>query len=67
MKYTYTLFAFLAIFALNAQVTFTVHAPDATTVRLHSDMFGWDVNHPDGPATSNGDGSGVLLLTPQQV
>ena len=68
MKYTYTLFAFLAFFALNAQVTFTVHAPDATTVRLHSDMFGWDVNHPDGPATSNGDGSwSVTVDTPTAV
>ena len=64
MKYTYTLFAFLAIFALNAQVTFTVHAPDATTVRMHSDMFGWDVNHPDNPATSNGDGSWSLTASP---
>lgn len=64
MKYTYTLFAFLAIFALNAQVTFTVHAPDATTVRMHSDMFGWDVNHPNGPATSNGDGSWSLTASP---
>lgn len=64
MKYIYTLFALLAIFALNAQVTFTVHAPDATTVRMHSDFFGWDTNHPDNPATSDGFGSWSLTANP---
>jgi hypothetical protein len=42
----------------NPSVHFTVKAPsDATTVRLHSEAFGWDPAHGDGPAVANGDGT----------
>lgn len=67
MKYTYTLFAFLLIFASNAQVTFTVHAPDANAVRMHSNFFGWDPAHPNGLATDNGDGSWSLTANPTEL
>ena len=39
-------------------VSITVSAPVGTsTVRLHSAAFGWDLNHGEGAATDNGDGT----------
>jgi hypothetical protein len=43
-------------------LTFIVSAPEASSVRLHSDAFGWDINHPDGVAMNNGNGTWTVNL-----
>jgi hypothetical protein len=48
--------------ACDGYVTFSVLAPEATSVRLHSLAFSWDINHPDGTATNNGDGTWTVIL-----
>ena len=35
-----------------------------TSVRIHSGAFGWDINHPEGVATDNGDGTWTATLDP---
>ncbi len=44
-------------------VTFTVTAPAGTaSARLHSDALGWDLNHADGVASDNGDGTWTATI-----
>ena len=45
-------------------ISFTVLAPGATTVRMHSNRFGWDITHPAGVAEDNGDGSWTVVISP---
>ena len=48
---------------VDTTVSFTVTLPAGTTsARLHSEAFGWDVNHPDGVATDNGDGTWTATI-----
>ena len=44
--------------------TFTVYAPGATTVSMHSSAFDWDLNHPDGASVDNGDGTWTVTISP---
>ena len=45
-------------------ISFTVLAPGAKTVRMHSNRFGWDITHPAGVAEDNGDGSWTVVISP---
>tara|TARA_A100001015_G_scaffold62359_1_gene68732 strand:- start:6441 stop:9968 length:3528 start_codon:yes stop_codon:yes gene_type:complete len=44
--------------------SFTVTAPGAKTVRMHSNRFGWDTSHPAGIAEDNGDGTWTVVISP---
>ncbi len=48
----------------DASVSFYVKAPKAKTVRLHSNRFGWDKNHPKGRAKNMGDGTWMVNIKP---
>ena len=44
-------------------VSFTAKLPaGTTTARLHSEALGWDLNHPDGVASDNGDGTWTATI-----
>jgi hypothetical protein len=44
-------------------VSFTVSLPsNVSSARLHSEALGWDVNHPEGVATNNGDGTWTATI-----
>ncbi len=45
-------------------LTFTVTASGATSVRLHSNHFGWDQHHPKGVAKQNQDGTWSVHIRP---
>ncbi|MDA7826528.1 cohesin domain-containing protein [Porticoccaceae bacterium] len=46
-----------------ASVSFTVSLPtNVSSVRLHSEALGWDVNHPGGVAINNGDGTWTATI-----
>ena len=48
---------------VDTTVSFTATLPAGTaSARLHSEAFGWDVNHPDGVATDNGDGTWTATI-----
>ncbi|MDA8898384.1 hypothetical protein N9I89_01345, partial [Porticoccaceae bacterium] len=48
---------------VNTTVSFTATLPAGTTsARLHSEALGWDLNHGDGVATNNNDGTWTATI-----
>jgi hypothetical protein len=49
---------------LDTSVSFTVSLPNSVpSVRLHSEVFGWDPNHPEGVAINNGNGTWTATIS----
>ena len=49
---------------LDASVSFTVSLSiSVPSVHLHSEVFGWDPNHPEGVAINNGDGTWTATIS----
>lgn len=48
----------------SSSTSFTVKAPKAKKVQLHSSRFNWNPNHPKGRAFDNGDGSWTVIVKP---
>ena len=50
--------------SIQQSTNFYVKAPKARTVRMHSNRFGWDKNHPKGKAKYLGDNLWVVSIQP---
>ena len=48
----------------SSSTSFTVRAPNAKKVQLHSSGLNWKPNHPKGRAFDNGDGSWSVIIEP---